>query len=56
MVVINERTKECWEDLTQQKVAQLIHVNPRTITRWKSNTTKAVYYRGFKIYLYAKKI
>ncbi len=55
MVVINERTKECWENLTQQKVAQLVHVSDRTIHRWKLGN-KIVYFRGFKIYLFAKTI
>lgn len=53
MVVIKKATDECWEDLSQTQVARLIHVNPKTIYRWKTDTKK-VYFRGYVIYLFTK--
>ena len=53
MVAINNKTDECWENLTQKRLAQLIHVNPRTVYRWKLESKK-VYYKGWSIYLCTK--
>lgn len=54
MVVINNITGKCYEDLNQRQVARLVSVHFVTVGRWKCKHTVKTYH-NFTVYLFAVK-
>jgi len=51
MVVINQNSQTCYENLNQRQVAEIVKVNRNTIARWRKDD-KVKRYREFIIYLF----
>lgn len=53
MVVIDNTTGKCYENLTQCKAAQLVGVNRITIYRWMKKNVKSMKRNNYTVYLWA---